>query len=292
MNNASASLAGLVTPAHQPTSPELGQFLIFETKKSCMPELPDLQVFAMNLQKRLKGKTLANIKIKKIKNTNAPLTQFKKALVGQRLNKVYREGKELRFLFQNKNVIGVHLMLRGKLVWLDEKNESKYSIAELMFSNGFTIAITDPQYKARITLNPKESDAPDALSKEVNLNFWKEQLKSKATIKNLLLDQHTIRGIGNAYADEILWTAKISPFSISNKIPPQKIKALANAVPKVLLAAEQKIKKVDPEIIGGEIRDFLMIHNSKKKKSPNGAPIKIKAVGGRKSYYTDEQLTF
>jgi formamidopyrimidine-DNA glycosylase len=257
-----------------------------------MPELPDLEVFAINLQKNLKGKTLEDIKIKKTKNTNASSGQFKKELVGQRLNKVFREGKELRFLFQNKNILGVHLMLRGKLVWLNDKNKSKYSIVELMFSNGFSIAITDPQYKARVTLNPKESDAPDALSKQVNLNFWKEQLQSKATIKNLLLDQHTIRGIGNAYADEILWSAGISPFSISNKIPAQKIKALANAVRKVLLGAEQKIKMSDPDIIGGEIRGFLLIHNSKKKKSPKGAPIKIKSAGGRKTYYTDEQVTY
>ncbi len=64
------------------------------------------------------------------------------------------------------------------------------------------------------TLNPAPSAAPDALSEEVNFEFLKTLLSTKkGSIKNILLDQKLIRGIGNAYADEILWDARISPFS-------------------------------------------------------------------------------
>jgi formamidopyrimidine-DNA glycosylase len=107
-----------------------------------------------------------------------------------------------------------------------------------------------------------------------------------------LLDQNAIRGIGNAYADEILWDAGISPFSISNKIPDTKLKALAKSIKSVLQDAEKQISKSNPDIIGGEIRDFLKIHNSKKKESPTGAPIKFAMVSSRKTYYTDEQELF
>jgi formamidopyrimidine-DNA glycosylase len=116
--------------------------------------------------------------------------------------------------------------------------------------------------------------------------------KSKAIVKSVLLDQHIIRGIGNAYADEIFWDARISPFSISNKIPDAEIKALLKSIKNVLQKAEKSIIKSNPDIISGEIRDFMLIHNSKKEKSPTGAAIQVKSVGARKTYYTDEQKLF
>jgi len=153
--------------------------------------------------------------------------------------------------------------------------------------------LTDFQGQATPTVNPEPRDGIDALSKELNYNFLKRTLnKSKASIKNLLLDQHVIRGIGNAYADEILWEATISPFSVSNKIPDTKIKALTKAIKRVLQEAEKNILKSNPQIISGEIRDFLKIHNSKKRESPNGGEIKIHKAGARKTYYTEEQELF
>jgi formamidopyrimidine-DNA glycosylase len=116
--------------------------------------------------------------------------------------------------------------------------------------------------------------------------------KSKAAIKSWLLDQKQIRGIGNAYADEILWQAGISPFSISNKIPDSHIKSLDKAIKSVLRNAEKMILKTNPDIISGELRDFLDIHNSKKLRSPTGGKILVKTVGARKTYYTNEQELF
>ena len=103
------------------------------------------------------------------------------------------------------------------------------------------------------------------------------------------MDQKLIRGIGNAYADEILWSAGISPLSISNKIPDAKIKSLAKSIKSVLQKAEKQIKKEDPDIINGEIRDFLIIHNADKKTSPKGGQIHSEMVNSRITYYADEQ---
>ncbi len=198
-----------------------------------MPELPDLQVFSKNLQKELKGKKLEKITVRAGANVNVSSAQLKKKVERETVKTVYREGKELRMAFRNGTVLGLHMMLHGKLVWYDE-----------------------------------------------------------AKIKILLLDQKVIRGIGNAYADEILWEAKISPFSVSANIPPAKVSKLVKAVRKVLKNAEKKIAKAEPDIIGGEIRDFLVIHNAHKKKSPTGAAIRVSASGGRKTYYTGEQEEF
>jgi formamidopyrimidine-DNA glycosylase len=206
---------------------------------------------------------------------------------------VYRDGKELHFRFNNGNVLALHLMLRGQLNIFEKKNEHKYSIIELLFSDDTGLALSDYQKAATPTLNPEKREAHDALSEEVNFKFLKQELQStKSIIKKLLLDQHAIRGIGNAYADEILWDAGISPFSVCNKIPDAAIKKLAKSIKTVLKDAEKQILKKHPEIISGEVRDFLKIHNAKKTKSPTGRTIQFRVINSRKSYYTDEQELF
>jgi formamidopyrimidine-DNA glycosylase len=258
-----------------------------------MPELPDLQVFSKNLTKAFVGKTLKKVTISNDKKLNVSTAKLKKSLEGQKLKAIQRVGKELHFEFKDGDVLGLHLMLRGKLYAFQEKNSQKYTIIELLFTDDSGLALTDFQGQATPTLNPEPRDAPDALSDEVNISFLKELLaKSKAVIKNVLLDQHAIRGIGNAYADEILWDAGISPFSISNKIPEEKVKVLLKSIKGVLKKAEKSILKSHPDIISGEIRDFMLIHNSKKKQSPEGAPIEIKTANGRKTYYTKEQTLY
>jgi formamidopyrimidine-DNA glycosylase len=254
-----------------------------------MPELPDLQVFSSNLNKKFSGKTLKKISIENKKKLKNSVEEFK-ALEGKELKKIYREGKELYFQFSDKNILAMHLMLRGQLYFFEKENTHKYAIAELLFDDDTGLALTDFQGMANVHLNPEESKAPDAMADEMNTSFLKETLAAKKTvIKKVLLDQHIIRGIGNAYADEILWEAGISPFSASNKIPSDKIKDLTAAIKKVLKDGEHQIKKEKPDIISGEVRDFLKIHNSHKTQSPTGAKIQQKTIGGRKTYFTDEQ---
>lgn len=256
-----------------------------------MPELPDLQVFSINLQKQLAGRKLRSIKLLNRRNSNVRQASLKKALENSILKKVYRDGKELRMEFRNGHILGIHFMLHGKFEWIENK-QPHHSLLELEFTGGRSLVLTDFQRKAHITLDPEPSEVPDALSKEANLAFWKEQLQKRTAIKNLLLDQHIVRGIGNAYSDEILWKARISPFSISNKIPVPKVRTLAAAVKQVLTKAIKQIQKEVPDIIGGEQRNFMQIHNAHAKKSPGGAPILKKVSGARKTYYTREQKLY
>jgi formamidopyrimidine-DNA glycosylase len=255
-----------------------------------MPELPDLQVFSRNLTKLFGGKTLKKVTVRNTKKLKSSAKELQAELGGEKLVKVERVGKELYFHFKNKSILALHLMLRGQLYQFEDKNEHKFTVIELLFDDDTGLALADYQGQATPTLNPEERDAPDALT--VDFKFLKEQLQTKARIKNVLLDQHVIRGIGNAYADEILWEAGISPFSQSNKIPDSKIKALVKAIKKVLADAEKSIVKTHPDIISGEVRDFLKIHNSKKEKSPTGAAIQIDKSSSRKTYFTDEQELF
>lgn len=258
-----------------------------------MPELPDLQVFSKNLTKEFVGKTLDKIVVSNVKKLNVSEPKLKSSLQNQKLTAINRVGKELHFEFKNGEVLGLHLMLRGKLYKFEKKNTQKYTIVELLFTDDSGLVLTDFQGQATPTLNPDARDAPDALSEDLNLSFLQTKLsKSKAAIKNLLLDQHVIRGIGNAYADEILWDAGISPFSVSSKIPEADVKKLLKSIKGVLRNAEKQIIKSHPDIISGEIRDFMLIHNSKKQSSPTGAAIQVKTSNARKTYYTDEQILY
>lgn len=257
-----------------------------------MPELPDLEVFGQNLNKKLKGKKLLSLNVLKPRHINVSTASIKKSLEGQKLERVYREGKELRFAFKNKNVLGLHLMLRGRLYWFNGANSNRHTLAELVFGKGLGLAVTDYQYAAKLSLNPPSSKVPDALSNKVNGKFLSGIFQSKRKVKSVLLDQQKIHGIGNAYVDEILWAARISPFSIAEKIPEAKINRLVSATRNILKKAIAAVKKAEPGIIGGEVRSFLSIHNATKKVSPRGALIKHKMLGGRITYFTDEQVIY
>jgi formamidopyrimidine-DNA glycosylase len=257
-----------------------------------MPELPDLQAFSVNLTKRIAGKTIKEIVVN-TKKLNVSAVALNKELKGAKLKQVVREGKELHLEFEEGKVLGLHLMLHGGLFVVPEEEVVKFSVFELVFSDSSKLVMADFQKQATPTFNPAPNDTPDALSPVIDFEFLKNLLGSKkAIVKNLLLDQHVIRGIGNAYADEIFWDAKISPFSISNAIPPEAVKQLAHSIAKVLKNAEKQILKENPDIISGEIRDFLKIHKPKQEKSPDGAEILVKKTGARKTYYTEEQVLY
>lgn len=258
-----------------------------------MPELPDLQVFSRNLLKRISGKKIRKLHAPDTGKLNVPVAKLRKALEGQEVENIYREGKEIHISFRNGEVLGLHMMLHGDLTLFEGKNENRHTIMAMTFDDDTGLALTDWQRMATPTLNPEPRDAPDALSDSITEKFLFEKLqKTRTTIKNLLLDQHVIRGIGNAYADEILWDARISPFSVCSKIPKNKIKPLRKSIRKVLINAEKLILKHHPDIIKGEVRDFLLIHNPKKTKSPTGAVIQHEVIGSRKSYFTDEQVLY
>ena len=258
-----------------------------------MPELPDLQVFSHNLTKALKGKKVKRVEVHNAKKLNVSSKELSAALEGKTLNRAERSGKELHAHFSGDQVLGLHLMLNGKLYLFKEKNEQKYTIIKILFDDDSGLAMTDFQGIATPTLNPEKTDVPDALSDELDLKYLLAQLQKKKTaVKNILMDQHIVRGIGNAYADEILWDAKISPFSIARQIPEEKVKELLKSIKNVLKDAEKQILKTHPDIIAGEVRDFLQVHNSKKKETPGGHKIHQKPIASRKTYYTDEQVEY
>lgn len=258
-----------------------------------MPEIPDIEVFCRNLKGLLTAKQITAVNVvngKKLKDSHAELTQ---ALQGQTVLDVYRSGKELRLQFSKDIVLGIHLMLTGDLFHIDGANSRKSTIVELHFDGGSLLALTDRMKNASVKLSPVDKDGIDALGKAFNFKKLKEIVAGRKTaIKNILVDQDLIRGIGNSYSDEILWHTRISPFSKAAAIPDEKIKELVTTTKKVLKEATEKIYKNHPGKINGEVKDYLLIHTKKRSESPTGRPILIAERGMLLTYYTDEQVLY
>lgn len=111
-------------------------------------------------------------------------------------------------------------------------------------------------------------------------------------MKAFLIDQSILRGIGNAYVDEILWHARIAPKSVVGKIPDHVIEDLLISIKSVLTEAIDEIKKRKPETISEEVRDFLRVHNPDRSESPTGHRIMTEQVASRITYFTEEQVLY
>jgi formamidopyrimidine-DNA glycosylase len=256
-----------------------------------MPEIPDLNIFCTNLAERLVGKILTNISILVPRRLKTPEADFKTALEEQVLLAISRVGKQLYFEFANNHVLSLQLMLYGSMHWYAGKNENKFTIAELMFSDGTGLAITDWQKAVILSLDPEVSKVPDAM--HLHDGYLDQALKGKTKpIKTILQEGKVVQGIGNAYVDEILYAAKLSPFSVADKIPKQKIKILTKAIKDVLTEAEAHIRKNFPDTIMEKERDFLKVHLPKHKLTPKGEPIFVAEIASRKTYYTEGQELF
>jgi formamidopyrimidine-DNA glycosylase len=259
-----------------------------------MPEIPDLQVFKDNLNKMLKGHTLENIEAYDSKGPDSK--ELQRMLKGEKLTEITREGKELYFHFPNDHILSLHLMLTGKLKLEHKEKKPGNALALLQFEPDIFLYIVDrPGYiRAFLTLDPEPPAAPDVYDKGFTLDYFKEKLDKhkKMTIKGLMVDAKIMRGIGNAYVDEILWKSKVSPMSKAGNLPDDVVKTIFKNIPKVLQDAEKYIRSVAPDSINDKIRDFLGVHNYHKTETPTGFEIKKIKVGGRDTFYTDEQVLY
>jgi len=253
-----------------------------------MAELPDLTVFAQILTRKYAGKKLQALDVTVPKKLNVSEAELKSALEGRELLGVRREGKTLQFDFSGDQVLGLHLMLRGELVALEDGEVPKFQILAFHFNDGEGFAVIDLQKQATPTLQPKPAAAPDALDLKESA-FKSLAAKKRTNIKTLLMDQKVVRGIGNSYADEILYHAGISPFSTANAIPEKVMTKLFKSIRIVLEKAINDIAEANGDELKGELRDFMAVHDPKRKMTEKGEEIKTDKIGGRTTYYTNSQ---
>ena len=256
-----------------------------------MAELPDLTVFARILTHKFKEKTVEKLTVTESRKLNVSATELKKALEGRSLTAVRREGKTLQFDFEGGVMLGLHLMLRGELIELEGNETPRFQILAFHFQDDSGFAVIDLQKQATVTLNPAVPASPDALT-ITEKNFIQLLAKKRTIIKTLLMDQKLIRGIGNSYADEILYHAGISPFAIANAIPAKQVGKLFKSLNSVLKQAIKEISDANGDELKGELKDFMRVHSGKLKTTERGEAIRSDRIGGRTTYYTDSQESF
>jgi formamidopyrimidine-DNA glycosylase len=259
-----------------------------------MPELPDLHVFSRNLDRRLAGRPLRSVAVWRTRRRNFTNEKIAHALEGCALKEIRREGKEVHFDFDNDRRLAAHLMLAGQFDLTPDPRAIKFARLGLKFESGEWLVVSDPHGWATFTLDPPPETAPDALAAECDVEYLSRSLHRCAGVllKGFLVDQNILRGIGNAYADEILWASRIAPQSLCDRLPKEKVTDLHGAIRAVLMDAIAQIERLAPEAINGEIRDFLKVHHSERTLCPAGHPIRCEMVAMKKTYYCDEQVAY
>jgi len=261
-----------------------------------MPELPDLTIFARNLKTRLSGRTVTDVKVYDFTKVNASQEAFEQGLLNARIEDLAREGKELKYSFSSGAALTMHLMLGGKLaILVPGKVESiKSRIFSFTLDGKGALVLSDSMKMAKVTLNPPTPKSPDVFSPDFTLAYFKKvvQRNGMKNIKDVLTTPSAMRGIGNAYADEIFWKANISPLNFAGKIPQDAQEELYHAIGDVLRHAIAEIDRLSPDIISGEVRSFLSVHNPAKQLADDGERILVTELNKRKTYYTAKQRFF
>jgi len=242
-----------------------------------MPELPEVEVVKQSLEKYILNKKLSKIIVKNKKLRYPVPDNISKKLANLKIYKVTRISKYLVIGFEDELFLIIHLGMSGTLHLIRNKNNSqntnlsfyhsknlpeKHNHVLFNFKN-FTIIFNDPRRFGFIKLiigdinlkNYFSKLGPDPFEKDFNFKYIKEYLiKKNKNIKNTIIDQKFISGIGNIYASEILNYSKINPFKNSGKISNKEIKKI--------IFYTKKLLKLSIKRGGTTINNFLSIKGS------------------------------
>ncbi len=207
-----------------------------------MPEFPDLEVYRHALQTRLVGQTLTGVRLGSpfvLRSVEPPL----KSLVGAQVLRIERIQKRLLLVFENERYLVVHLMIAGRLQWKAPgfKLTPKTHLAAFDFANG-TLLLTEVSTKKRASIHVVQGadnvsqfhrGGVDVMSCSAE-EFENALRKENHTLKRTLTDPRLFSAIGNAYSDEILHRAKLSPVKLTKSMTSQDIDTLRQACQTVL----------------------------------------------------------
>jgi len=245
-----------------------------------MPEIPEVETIISGIRKELIGQPVQDILVFDERRVSPGIEVIK----GKKLRDVRRRGKAIYLIFDD-NILEWHLKLDGFVrLFFEPIEPEKPWIIGLSFPKGLLI-LGDKRKLATANVVPRipMQDVPDALEIEYE-NFRNLLESSKKTIKSLLMDQKLIGGIGNRYADEILWRSGVHPESKANKLSEEVVKKLYFTMKEVLQeAVELGGDEHYTDIYGNPGRWSASVHGRKVCPVCGTELVKVK-VGGRTSY--------
>ena len=207
-----------------------------------MPELPEVETVRAGLAPWLEGAKIKDVQIFQNKLRYDIPENFAKSLIGARIHHIRRRAKYLVFDFMSRGFI-IHLGMSGSMRRIDTGEELRKHDHILFITDKAHVVYNDPRRFGAVDLWQDDFNAhkwladigPEPLGNAFNADILAEGLAKRSTpIKPTLLDQKLIAGIGNIYASEALWRAKIGPERASNTLKNKEIEALVISIRNVL----------------------------------------------------------
>ncbi len=282
-----------------------------------MPELPEVETIARDLNTYLTGKIIKDIKpVNPGKVLQTPLSFFKRAVLGKRVRSVFRRAKML-IIDCGDNYIVFHLKMTGQLIYKDKKTilagghpivstgvqvPNIYTRVIFNFSSNGVLYFNDLRKFGWVKIIAARDFAlhtvkvgPEPLDKNFNFKIFQSALsrRSKAIIKAALLDQSLIAGLGNIYVDEVLFRAGVRPSRLVKSLKPTELKKIFQSIPIILNKSINErgttfSNFLDPDGLRGNFVSFLKVYGRGGKACPNcGRPIKKTRLAGRGTHWCE-----
>jgi formamidopyrimidine-DNA glycosylase len=215
-----------------------------------VPELPDLEVYVEALDARARGHVLRKASVRNpfvLRTVDPPLASIER----QPVLGVRRLGKRIVIDFPDALALVVHLMIAGRLRWIEHgrAGPARITLATFEFDNG-TLGLTEAGTKRRASLHVvRGDDAVAALDAggteidELDAGSFAARLRAENhTLKRALTDPHILSGIGNAYSDEILHRARLSPLALTARLDDEAMSRLFAAARDVLREWTERLR--------------------------------------------------
>ena len=261
-----------------------------------MPELPEVETIKNELSPHILGREVTGITLLWEGIVKKPsVEEFRSRVIGQKITGLNRRGKYLLFSLSGGEFMVLHLKMTGSL--LLDSNDDRFARAVFHLGDGTRISFRDPRKFGAMWLTEDAGTVSDRLGPEpLEASFTPGVLAKRlhhrvAPIKAVLLDQSVLAGIGNMYADEALFAAKIHPLRSAGSLSNGEIKRLYDAIRRVLQTAiGNKGASVQNYFRpGGETGtahfEFKVAHGLGKNCPNCGTPIKRIKVRNRGTYF-------
>ena len=262
-----------------------------------MPELPDITLYCEALEQRILGRRLERARL----NTPFLLRSVEprlEAVVGASVAAIERIGKRIAIGFDNDHWLVFHLMIAGRLHWHDTppKTLPKKTAIALDFANG-SLTLTEAGTKKRASLYVVRGRADLAQHDPGGLEidaakvatFQAVLQQRNHTLKRALTDPRLLSGIGNAYSDEILHRARLSPVSLTNKLSTADFDRLLSATREVLAEWSRRLR----EQAGGEFpKHVTAFHDEMAVHGRYGKPCPVCGTKVQRIRYADNETNY
>ena len=264
-----------------------------------MPELPEVQTVLDTLESRIKDRRITKIQIRYKPIVEGDIHLFTDSLSGQHFRCFKRRGKYLLFEMDDLTLVS-HLRMEGKYFILDESVPyNRHDHVIFFLDDGSQLRYNDVRKFGRMEIIPKQKDysdfkgiGPEPFDRRFCVSYCRNVLKDRKTlIKQVLLDQSFVAGIGNIYADEILFALKIDPRKAAGELNDAQLKQLIiqtrRILKKAIEAGGTTIRSYTSSLgVSGRFQLELKVH-AQKNCPVCGNPIRKIRVGGRGTYYCE-----